>query len=227
MPGISTVIWICALLAAALIGVLAGYLYRKNIAEKEIGSAEDEATRIINEAIKSAEAKKREALVEAKEEIYRAKTEFDRETKERNQDIKKQERRILQKEEAIDRKYESMEQKEEKLNKKLKENEELQEEIRSVKKSQLEMLEKISGMTVEEAKSIIISQIEDDARHDAAVKLKEIERQLKEDSDKMAREVISLRRRSCKRSHRVCRAAAQRRDEGQDHRTRGTQYQDP
>lgn len=188
----STYAWIGIVLAAALVSALAGYFYRKNIAEKEIGSAEDEAKRIINEAIKSSEAKKREALVEAKEEIYRAKTEFDRETKERNQDLKKQERRILQKEEAIDKKYESLEQKEEKLTQKLKENEALQEEIASIKKSQLEILEKISGMTAEEAKSLIISQIEDEAKHDAVGKIKEIERQLKEDSDKMAREIISL-----------------------------------
>ena len=200
VPG-QTILIVCGLIAAALIGALAGYLYRKNIAEKEIGNAEDEATRIINEAIKSAEAKKREALVEAKEEIYRAKTEFDRETRERNQDLKKQERRLQQKEESIDRKYESIEAKEEKLNKKLKENEELQEEIRQVKQSQLEMLEKVSGMTVEEAKSLIISQIEEEARHDAAVKIKEIERQLKEDSDTMAREIISLAIQRCAADH--------------------------
>ena len=201
MPDFGTILWIVAVLAAAFIGALAGYLYRKNIAEKEIGSAEDEATRIINEAIKSAEAKQREAVLEAKEEIYRAKTEFDRETKERNQDLKKQERRLTQKEEAIDRKYESIEQKEEKLNKKLKENEELQEEIRSIKKSQLEMLEKISGLTVEDAKKLIIDQIEEDARHDAAIKIKDIERQLKEDSDKMAREIISLAIQRCAADH--------------------------
>ncbi|MBQ3062294.1 MAG: DUF3552 domain-containing protein, partial [Clostridia bacterium] len=201
MPDFGTILWIVAVLAAAFIGALAGYLYRKNIAEKEIGSAEDEATRIVNEAIKSAEAKQREAVLEAKEEIYRAKTEFDRETKERNQDLKKQERRLTQKEEAIDRKYESIEQKEEKLNKKLKENEELQEEIRSIKKSQLEMLEKISGLTVEDAKKLIIDQIEEDARHDAAVKIKDIERQLKEDSDKMAREIISLAIQRCAADH--------------------------
>jgi len=198
---VNTPIWIILVVVAAVLGALGGYLYRKNIAEKEIGSAEDEATRIINEAIKSAEAKKRESLVEAKEEIYRAKTEFERETKERNQDLKKQERRLTQKEEAIDHKNEVLEKKEEKLNRKIKENEELQEEIREVKKNQMEMLEKISGLTVEDAKKLIIDQIEDEARHDAAVKLKDIERQLKEDGDKMAREIISLAIQRCAADH--------------------------
>ena len=197
----NTPIWIILVVVSAVLGALGGYLYRKNIAEKEIGSAEDEATRIINEAIKSAEAKKRESLVEAKEEIYRAKTEFERETKERNQDLKKQERRLTQKEEAIDHKNEVLEKKEEKLNRKIKENEELQEEIREVKKNQMEMLEKISGLTVEDAKKLIIDQIEDEARHDAAVKLKDIERQLKEDGDKMAREIISLAIQRCAADH--------------------------
>ena len=109
----NTAVWIILVLVGAVLGALGGYLYRKNIAEKEIGSAEDEATRIINEAIKGAEAKKRESLVEAKEEIYRAKTEFERETKERNQDLKKQERRLTQKEEALDHKNEVLEKKEE------------------------------------------------------------------------------------------------------------------
>ena len=197
----NTAIWTVIVLVGIVLGALGGYLYRKNIAEKEIGSAEDEATRIINEAIKSAEAKKRESLVEAKEEIYRAKTEFERETKERNQDLKKQERRLTQKEEAIDHKNEVLEKKEEKLNRKIKENEELQEEIREVKKNQMEMLEKISGLTVEDAKKLIIDQVEDDARHDAAIKLKDIERQLKEDSDKMAREIISLAIQRCAADH--------------------------
>ena len=197
----NTAVWIILVLVGAVLGALGGYLYRKNIAEKEIGSAEDEATRIINEAIKGAEAKKRESLVEAKEEIYRAKTEFERETKERNQDLKKQERRLTQKEEALDHKNEVLEKKEEKLNRKIKENEELQEEIREVKKSQMEMLEKISGLTVDEAKKLIISQVEEDARHDAAVKIKDIERQLKEDSDKMAREIISLAIQRCAADH--------------------------
>jgi len=192
---------VCALLAAVAVGIFAGYLYRKNVAEKEIGSAEDEAKRIINDAIKAAESKKREAVVEAREEIYRIRTENERECKERRAEVQKQERRMQQKEESLDKKYESIEAKEEKLSQKLKQAEEQQEEIKSLKKSQMEMLEKISGFTVEQAKAYLIEQVETEAKHDAAVKIKEIERQLKEDADAMARKVISIAIQRCAADH--------------------------
>lgn len=201
MPPQGWVLSIVALLVGAAAGLFVGYLYRKKIAEKEIGSAEDEATRIINEAIKGAEAKKREAVVEAREEIYRARAEFDKETKERRQEQQKQERRLQQKEESIDRKYESVEQKEEKLAQKLKQTEELQEEVYALKKSQLEVLERISGLTAEDAKKYLVEQVENEARHDAALKLKEIERQLKEDSDQKAREILSTAIQRCAADH--------------------------
>ena len=127
MPPLSPtfiIISVCALLVVAAVGVFAGYLFRKNIAEKEIGSAEDEATRILNEAIKSAESKKREAVVEAREEIYRVRTENERELKERRAEVQKQERRIQQKEESLEKKHENIDRKEEKLTQKLKEIEE-------------------------------------------------------------------------------------------------------
>lgn len=199
--GMTWLFCIIALLVGAAIGSFAGYTYRRKIAEKEIGSAEEEATRIINEAIKGAEAKKREAVVEAREEIYRARAEFDKENKERRAELQKQERRLQQKEETIDRKYESVEQKEEKLSLKLKQTEELQEEVRSLKKSQLEVLERISGLTADEAKNYLVEQVESEARHDAAVKLKEIERQLKEDSDQKAREILSTAIQRCAADH--------------------------
>ncbi len=200
MPG-GTLGFVGALLVMTVVGAAIGYFYHKTVAEKELGSATDEATRIINDAIKAAEAKKREAVVEAKEEIYRAKTEFDRESKERRQDIQKQERRLQQKEEAIDKKTESIEQKEEKLSQKLKEAEELQNEIKTIKKGQLEMLEKVSGLTAEEAKKLIVEQIVGEARHEAAVKIKDIEHQLKEESDQKAREIISLAIQRCAADH--------------------------
>ncbi len=201
MPQLPTIVWIVALLIVAAIGIFAGYLIRKNTAEKEIGSAEEEAKRIINEAIKSAEAKKRESVVEAREEIFRARSENERECKERRAEVQKQERRIQQKEEALERKTESVEAKEEKLTQKLKALEEQKEEVEALKQSQMEMLEKISGLTVEEAKAQLISQVEEQAKHDAVAKLKEIERQLKDECDARAREVIATAIQRCAADH--------------------------
>ncbi len=198
---IPTYVWIIALFVVAAACIFAGYFYRKKVAEKEIGSAEDEAKKIINNAIKTAEAKKREAIVEAREEIFRARTENEKECKERRAEVQKQERRIQQKEEAIDRKYENVEAKEEKLSQKLKQLEEQKEEVAAIKKSQLEMLEKISGLTVEEAKAHLVSLVESEARHDAALKLKEIERQLKDEADSRAREVIATAIQRCAADH--------------------------
>ena len=198
---IPTYVWIIALFVVAAACIFAGYFYRKKVAEKEIGSAEDEAKKIINNAIKTAEAKKRESVVEAREEIFRARTENEKECKERRAEVQKQERRIQQKEEAIDRKYENVEAKEEKLSQKLKQLEEQKEEVAAIKKSQLEMLEKISGLTVEEAKAHLVSLVESEARHDAALKLKEIERQLKDEADSRAREVIATAIQRCAADH--------------------------
>ena len=196
-------IWLALLLVVVALaaGIFAGYLYRKKVAEKEIGSAEDEAKRIINEAIKSAEAKKRESVVEAREEIFRARAENERECKERRAEVQKQERRIQQKEETLERKLEAVEQKDEKLNQKMKALETQKAELEELKNSQLAMLEKISGLTVEEAKAQLISQVEEEAKHDAAVKLKEIERQLKDEADARAREVISTAIQRCAADH--------------------------
>ena len=196
-------IWLALLLVVVALaaGIFAGYLYRKKVAEKEIGTAEDEAKRIINEAIKSAEAKKRESVVEAREEIFRARAENERECKERRAEVQKQERRIQQKEEALERKLEAVEQKDEKLNQKMKALETQKAELEELKNSQLAMLEKISGLTVEEAKAQLISQVEEEAKHDAAVKLKEIERQLKDEADARAREVISTAIQRCAADH--------------------------
>jgi len=198
---ITILISVVVFVLGIVIGIFTGFIYRKNIAEKEIGSAEEEAKRILNDAIKSAESKKREAVVEAREEIYKNRSEFDREVKERRNDLQKQERRLQQKEESLDRKYETIDKKEEKLNQKLKESEEHLEEIQTVKQSQMEMLEKISGFTAEEAKAYLLAQVEEEARHDAAVKLKEIDQQLKEESDSRAREAIATAIQRCAADH--------------------------
>ena len=191
---------VCALVCAVLFFVL-GIRYRKNVAEKEIGSAEDEAKRIINDAIKSAESKKREALVEAKEEIHKERTEYEKEVKERRADLQKQERRLQQKEENLDHKLENMEKKEEAFQKKQEALEAQREEVAALKKAQMEMLERISGYTAEEAKNYLINQLEAEVTHDAAVKIKEIEARYKEEADTMAREMISLAIQRCAADH--------------------------
>jgi len=191
---------VCALVCAILFFVL-GIRYRKNVAEKEIGSAEDEAKRIINEAIKSAESKKREALVEAKEEILQARNEHEKEVKERRADLQKQERRLQQKEENLDHKLENMEKKEDAFQKKQEALEQQREEVAQLKKAQMEMLERISGYTAEEAKNYLINQLEAEVTHDAAVKIKEIEARYKEEADTMARELISLAIQRCAADH--------------------------
>jgi len=169
-----------------------GYGYRKRIAEKEIGGAEEEAKRIVADAVKLAESKKREAVVEAREEIHKNRNELDREIKERRGELNKQERRLQQKEESLDKKHDQIEKKEETLNIKIKEADALNEEIRTIKQSQLGVLERISGFSVEEAKDYLIESISNEARHDAVVKLKEIEQDLRDNAEKKGRELISL-----------------------------------
>ena len=182
-------------------GVFGGYNYRKKVAEHELGSAEEEATRIINEAIKTAEGKKREALLEAKEEIHKARSEFEREEKSRRAEVQKQERRLQQKEESLDRKTDAIEKKNEVLNGKIAAAEAQQQEIGLIKKSQLEMLEKISGYTVDEAKAHIIASVRDDVTHEMAVKIKEIETQFKDEADERAREIIATAIQRCAADH--------------------------
>ena len=166
-----TIVWILILIVMAAAGFVFGVQYRKRVAEREIGSAEDEAKRIINDAIKSGESKKREALVEAKEEIHKNRSEFEREEKLRRSEVQKQERRLQQKEEALDRKTDALEKKNETLSSKIAAVEAQQAEVALVKKSQLEMLEKISGFTVEEAKAYLIENNKNDVTHEMAMKV--------------------------------------------------------
>ena len=196
-----TPLWIVIIVAAAAIAFILGVVYRKKVAEREIASAEDEAKRIINESIKSAESKKREALVEAKEEIHKARSEYEREEKARRAELQKQERRLQQKEETLDRKVDAVEKKNDTLNSKIAAAEAQQKEIALVKKSQLEMLEKISGFSVEEAKAYLIANIRDDVTHEMAMKVKEVEAQYKDEADERAREIIATAIQRCAADH--------------------------
>ena len=192
---------IVGLIVGAAAGFVGGQMYRKNVAEREIGSAEEEAKRILNDAIKAAESKKREALVEAKEEIHRSRAELDREVKERRAELSKQEHRLQQKEEHLDKKTDAIDRKNELLTKKISEMETQQEEIRQVKKSQLEMLERISGYTAEEAKAMLIDSLAQEVVHEQAVKVREIEQQYKDEADSRAREIIALAIQRCAADH--------------------------
>ena len=188
-------------LICLIAGVVAGYQRRKSYAEREIGSAEEEARRVINEAIKSAESKKREATVEAKEEILKARSEFDKEVKDRRSEIQRQENRLNSKEENLDRKLENLERKEENVNARIAQLEAEKQELDKLKDSQLELLERISGLTVEEAKRYLIEQLEDDVTHEEALKLKEIQARYKEEAETYAREQIALAIQRCAADH--------------------------
>ncbi len=183
------------------LGIFIGIMYRKKVAEAEIGSAEAQAKKIVDEGIKLAETKKKESLIEAKEEILRNKNEFEREVKERRNEVTRLERRVMQKEETLDRKHEALEKKEETLNKKIKENTDLKEEIEQIKQQQLEKLEKLAGLSVAEAKEELVSRIEEEAKHEAAIRINEIEEQLKEEADDKARNIISLAIQRCAADH--------------------------
>ena len=148
---LSLILCIAGFVVGGIVFFFVGTTYRKKVAEKEIGSAEEEARRIINEAIKGGESKKREMLLEAKEEIHKSRTEAEKEIKERRTEVQKQERRLQQKEESLDKKLDQHEKKEDELARKMAAVQKQEEEVASLKRGQMEMLEKISGLTQEEA----------------------------------------------------------------------------
>ena len=176
---------------AAIIAFKAGIAHRKKEAEAAIGSAEAEAERIRKEAARAAEQKKKEALLEAKDEIHRYRNEAERELKDRRVEVQRQERHVQQKEEALDRKVENCEKKEEALTKKQKEIDDRLRDVNDLKKSQFEMLERISELTKEQAREYLLSQLTDELTHDKALKILEIENQLKDEADQKARFIIS------------------------------------
>ena len=198
---VTVIIAIAVGLLCLAVGAVAGYQRRKAAAEREIGSAEEEARRIINDAIKSAESKKREATVEAKEEILKARGEFDKEVKDRRNEIQRQENRLNSKEENLDRKLENLERKEENVTARIAQLEREKVELDGLKNSQLELLERISGLTTEEAKRYLIEQLEDDVTHEQALKLKEIQARYKEEAETYAREQIALAIQRCAADH--------------------------
>ena len=190
------VIAIIAIAAAAVVsGALfffIGISYRKSVAEKQIGSAEQEANKIVSEAMKTAEARKKEAILEGKDEIHRLRNESEKEISDRRREVQRQERRIQQKEENLDKKMNNLEAKEEKVQKKPKDADAKLSEVEQLKKSQFEMLERISGYTAEQAKAYLLEQLDHELNHEKSVKILAYEEELKDESEKLARKIISL-----------------------------------
>ena len=200
-------IWLSILIAVlsavvfGALGVFLGIQHRKKQAESTIGSAEQEAKRIVSDAIKTSEAKKKDAILEGREEIHRLRSEADREIADRRREVQRQERRLQQKEENLDRKLESAEQKEEAIAKKNRKADERLNEAEQLKQKQFEELERISGFTLDQAKEYLLKNLQDELTHEKAVKIREMEQQTREESEKNAREIISLAIQRCAADH--------------------------
>ncbi|HHZ03464.1 MAG TPA: ribonuclease Y [Tissierellia bacterium] len=185
----------------AMIGIIIGYYIRKNISESKIGSAEIEAKRIIEEATKEAETRKKEILIEARDEAHRLRNEYERENKERRNEIQRAEKRLIKKEEMLDSKSLAVEKKEELLQRKLKEIEAKEIKLEAIHEKQIQELERISGLTTEEAKNMLIDTIRKEAEQEAAIAVKEIERESRETAERKAREIITYAIQKCSADH--------------------------
>lgn len=179
----------------------AAIAYRIKVVETKIGSAEEKAREIIDEALKTAETKKREALLEAKEESLKTKNELEKETKERRAELQRYERRVLTKEETLDRKTEALEKKESKISVKEAELDQLREEVEALHEKRLQELEKISGLTSEQAKDYLLKTVEDEVKHETAMLVKELENKAKEEADKKAKDYVVTAIQKCAVDH--------------------------
>lgn len=191
----------CIIAVAFVVAFLLGIFYRKLKAEKAIVSAEKEAEKIIANAKELAETRKKEVVLEGKEEIHKFRNETEKELSDRRKDIQRQERRIIQKEENLDKKTEHLESKENSLNERAKEIEHKYLEAEIIKKNQFEMLEKISGFSVSQAKNFLLESLQDELSHEKALKITMFEQQLKEECDKRAEEILSMAIQRCASDH--------------------------
>ena len=198
---VTVVVAVVAAVVFGVIGFLLGGAHRKKVAEAAIGSATEEAARIVNQAVQTAENKRKETILEAKDEAHRLITEAEKETKERRAEVQRQERRLIQKEESLDKKVEAMEKKEETLTQKLKEADDKLSEVEQMKRSQFDMLEKISGLTKEQAKSLLLQNLDEELTHDKAVRIMDFEQRTKDEADALAREIISTAIQRCAADH--------------------------
>ena len=187
--------------AGIIVGAFTGYIIRKLSAEKQIGSAEIQAKKLLEDAIRTAETKRKEMIIEAKDEIIANRNDLEKEIRERRSELSKQEQRMATKEDNLDRKADAIEKKDELLNQKLKEADELKERLAAAREEQLKLLERISGYSIEEARALLIKNLEDDVRYEKAQKLAELEAEFKEEADTKAKNIISLAIARCAADH--------------------------
>ena len=199
--GLAIGLIVAAAVVFGVVGFVVGGAHRKKVAEAAIGSATEEAARIVNNAMTEAEQKKKETILEAKDEIHKLRSETEQDLRERRAEVQRQERRLIQKEESLDKKIENQEKKEEALAQKVKDLEAKELEVESLKKSQLEILERISGYTKEQAKEVILKTLEEQLTHEKAAKIFDYEQQIKDDMDKLAGEIISGAIQRCAADH--------------------------
>ncbi|QGT99638.1 Ribonuclease Y [Candidatus Syntrophocurvum alkaliphilum] len=194
---ITTLVSFLVITLSLAVGLVAGYYGRRFIAESRIGAAEEESERILDEAAKEAEAKKKELLLEAKDEIHRNRQESEKDLRERRRELDRIERRIIQKEETLDKKSENIERKENSLNEKEKEIEKTQNDLQMVLTQQLKELERLSGLSFEEAKELLLENVEQQIRQETALMIKNIEAEAKEEGDRRAKNIVSLAIQKC------------------------------
>jgi len=196
-------LWLAIVLvvAALFLGFGIGYLIRKSLAEAKITSAEHAAEQIMDGARKEAEALKKETVLEAKDEIHKLRNEAEKDIRERRNEVQRLERRLLQKEESLDKKLEALERKEEQVAAKERRIEETQEQVDQICQQQVTELERISNLTMEDARTIILTNVEQEVRHETAQMIKEIEQQAREESDKRSREIITMAIQRCAADH--------------------------
>ena len=197
----SPIVWVLIIIAAAVLGGAAGYTYHKNVTEKKIGRAEKYAQELLDDAARKAEENKKSAILEAKEEVLRLKTELDREINSRRGEQQRAERRVAQREETMDKKLDNLEKREERMNQKSEEIERRLAEAEALKAQQTSELERIAGLTADEATQAIIARVEKDAYHDAAATVREIEQNAKDEGNKKARNIIALAIQKCASDH--------------------------
>jgi len=201
LPYIPYIIGGAVAVSTAVIGFVSGSVYRRKSAESTIGSAEDEARRILNDAMKTAESKKKEALLEAKDEIHQLRQETEKDLRERRSEVQRQEHRIQQKEESLDKKTDNLEAKEEKLALKAKEIDTRIEECERLKQSQLDLLEKISGFTKEQAKTHLLNMLDGELTHEKALRIVEFEQRTRDEVDKIAKNLVCSAIQRCAADH--------------------------
>ena len=192
---------IIAVIVALVVGAAVGYVVRKSVGESKIGSAEEEAARIMEGATRNTDAIRKEAMLEAKDEAYRIRTEAEQEVKERRAELQHSEKRLIQKEESMDRKYEALEQKEQSMQRTEAQIEKVRASVEQLYAQQSAELERLAGLTMEEAKEQLLHKVEEEITHETAVMIKEMETAAKEQADKRAREIISLAIQRCAADH--------------------------